>query len=401
MTIFDRQMRGPMLLTAAMIAISCGAPVRKEPPPPLADCLMGERLGITDPSLGDPHGQGSELLGLGFMDAGTFVRVDRFDVNSVADDAGLPIKNVRITSRSLTGANHKTEAPLAMAEWKGAALVGQLRCTNPKYKGKTHNVRARILEVVPNSTPFGVLEHRLWIGYKLQLELEDGRHFMDVCHDKDAVAFPIPGYWNDAGAYVRDKTKFSFACAHRHVATCLKQGYLDSSDSNDRMALFEACTRMMRADYCGDGGSYTKDGTFISVWDNRDIATEIHREPLVFEAAWNKNGMVCSARPRWNEKAIRAPKCLQSKSRPICNSAKEAAALSKDPLVFNDSCVDHPCKVNGHEEPFDRDGDPIPPGSNPVPPVDPCPRNEDQVRQTTLTSNPPKGTGTRGASKLP
>ena len=34
-----------------------------------------------------------------------------------------------------------------------------------------------------------------------------------------------------------------------------------------RELLHEACVRMVRADYCGDGRSHTVDGMAIDVWD--------------------------------------------------------------------------------------------------------------------------------------
>lgn len=383
MNIHNKLIHGSIMSTLIAIAASCGGRQHPEPPPPpLSDCLMGDKLGIIDPRLSDPHGQGSDLLGLGFLDSRTFVRVDRFDITSLTDDAGMPIANVKISSRALTGVSARTAHPLDLNEWKGAVAVGQLRCTNPKYKGKAHRIKARILEVVPNSMPLGPLEHRLWVAYKLELELDDGRRFENVCRDKDDVAFPILGYWNDSGAYVRDPKRFSFACTRRHVATCLKQGYLDSSDAHDRMALLEACTRMMRADYCGDGASYTRDGTFISVWDNRDIATEVHRKPLVFEAAWNKNGMVCSSRLRWSEQEVGTPTCLRSRAMPRCNSAEQARALHpKEPLIFNDSCVEHPCTIDGLREGFPGSLDPAPPSPGPCPDAG-DPRQEASSSQT-------------------
>jgi hypothetical protein len=375
-----------MIPAALLIATACRYHRPPEPQISLADCLAGERLGLTDRFLGDPHGQGSDLLGLGFMDARTFIRVDRFDVKSVADAAGSPVANVEIRSRTLTGVDDRTARPLEAEAWKGSVLVGQLHCSNPKLKGKTRNIKARIVEVVPDSTPLGPLERSLWVAYKLELELEDGRRFAQACRDAGDVAFPIPGYWNHAGDHVADPTKFSFACTRRHVATCLKQGYLDSSTSNDRMALLEACTRMMRADYCGNGESHTRDGTFISVWDNRNIAAEVHLEPLTFEAAWNRKGMICNARLRWGAHELPVPECLRAKPRPRCGSAKEAEALAPEqPLVFNDSCVEHPCRTRGVSEPFA--GAPAP---DPEPDPRDCPEAEARTAERAERAAAPR-----------
>jgi hypothetical protein len=186
------------------------------------------------------------------------------------------------------------------------------------------------------------------------------------------------GYWNEAGDYVRDPTKFSFACTKRHIATCLRQGYFDDMGSEDRLALLEACTRMMRADYCGDGGSYTKEGTFISAWDNRQIALPTPVKPLVFEAAWSRRGMICSARLRWEEAQIKAPRpeCLKKNPRPRCSSAEAAAPFALgQPIIFNDSCISHPCEVEHCEPQW------APPGS--LQPKD-CPKDERSNKDSVL-----------------
>lgn len=59
--------------------------------------------------------------------------------------------------------------------------------------------------------------------------------------------------------------------------------------------------RMVRADYCGDGKSHTRDGTLIDVYDRWGIQKiEEHPDkPERFEAAWGVHGATYLTVPRW------------------------------------------------------------------------------------------------------
>src|SRR5207244_135325 len=62
----------------------------------------------------------------------------------------------------------------------------------------------------------------------------------------------------------------------------------------------QACTRMARADYCGNGTSHTVEGNLIDMYDNlgirtRSVTAERGVDPslLSFEAAWGPDGAYC------------------------------------------------------------------------------------------------------------
>src|ERR1041384_6381948 len=66
------------------------------------------------------------------------------------------------------------------------------------------------------------------------------------------------------------------------------------------------CTRLARADYCGNGIPHTRDGTMINVWDNLGSPGPLQSPggPLpptrtAFEAGWNTGGAVCLSHARW------------------------------------------------------------------------------------------------------
>jgi hypothetical protein len=321
-------------------------PRSQSTPASLTDCLKVDRP--TDKEISDPHGQGSDLLGLGFeVTKGIFVRVDQFDITTFKNAAGSAIAGIRVVSHHLEGHNAQTSSPLADADWANSVVTGQLHCPNPKFPHQTYPV---VLHVVGVNTKFPRMSPQgqgIWKAYQVQLELEGGKT-LDACHDAGDVAFPVAGYWDDdSNRNTQNTSLFSFACTKRDVAFCITTGYRDDG-ADDEAQLFDACTRMMRADYCGTGKSYTRDGTFVSVWDNQNIAVENHVPPLVFEAEWDGKGVVCWARPRWtqSDSGIETPPpCF--KDRPQC---ARPPGTGNPPMVLNDSCVTHPCTVKWTED---------------------------------------------------
>jgi hypothetical protein len=340
-----------------------------QPSPSLSDCL---NMDAPIPGF-DPGGNGDDPLGVGFWHTSTsgkpvFVRVDLFDARR-ATRAGQPISHVEVRSHALTGVDAKTGAGLGPAEWGGALLVGQLHCPNPRLTGQTHAVQVRI-----RTAPV----YGLWAAYDLELMLEDGRTFEACGREPGDAAFPVAGYYNDRGDFIEDRSRFSFACTRHNVARCISKGYLDDSLSPDTVSLFKACVRMERADYCGNGYSYTKDGTLVDMWDSLGIVLDPHkshpevvitgrvhstgksgpesasagpdREEWDFEAAWNEHGMVCYKRARYPQGAIPGkipPPCLEPQAKPECESPEDAMkyATPEVPLLFNSSCMHHPCDV--------------------------------------------------------
>ena len=64
-----------------------------------------------------------------------------------------------------------------------------------------------------------------------------------------------------------------------------------------RELMHEACVRMVRADYCGDGVSHTVDGIGIDVWDssNINLMSSISTDPDGYghEGEWTPSGARC------------------------------------------------------------------------------------------------------------
>jgi hypothetical protein len=62
---------------------------------------------------------------------------------------------------------------------------------------------------------------------------------------------------------------------------------------------FQSCVRAVRADYCGQGVSYTKDSTVIDLYDVPSAATHVPYKAFLLEANWNPKGAICILHARY------------------------------------------------------------------------------------------------------
>lgn len=90
-----------------------------------------------------------------------------------------------------------------------------------------------------------------------------------------ARATALAGTWDAQGTFHASTTQFSFTCGTGAVEKCVRWGYRpwDSALKSDGTTIaslapyHQTCTRAAMADYCGDGRSFTFDGTLIDVYD--------------------------------------------------------------------------------------------------------------------------------------
>lgn len=100
--------------------------------------------------------------------------------------------------------------------------------------------------------------------------------------------------------FVDAEGQLYLACSAGAIGKCARWGYWPQDPATRE--LHEACTRMVRADYGGDGATATRDGTAIKLCDRLGILPcDDGHGPL--EAAWSRDGAVCVARPRLSDLA--------------------------------------------------------------------------------------------------
>ncbi len=137
-------------------------------------------------------------------------------------------------------------------------------------------------------------------------------------------ALPLAGRWNLAegvpggGAHVDDPDAFTFACEGYTLAKCVEGGYppwrevlvCEPGQGCERTTLaahHQACTRLLRADYCGDGASHTHDHVWINMVDGLGI--RVDEDAWAFEAEWDEAGATCMRSVRNTQDA--APACFE------------------------------------------------------------------------------------------
>ena len=116
------------------------------------------------------------------------------------------------------------------------------------------------------------------------------------------TAIPVPGFWDDAGAFVRGRPgEFSFACTAGAQGKCVRFGYPPWASAPSGVSLapyHEACVRMVRADYCGDSTPHTVPGVAIEMFDSAGVHARLGPGHGAFEALWGPDGALCLARSR-------------------------------------------------------------------------------------------------------
>jgi hypothetical protein len=190
--------------------------------------------------------------------------------------------------------------------------------------------------------------------YTLEQYREDTETWVPACDpdgDGRRVAIPVAATWNTHGDRVESSTLFTFACTTGVIAKCYRWGYrpwLTGYGASMAM-MHQSCTRMARADYCGDGTPHTEDGTWINVWDTLSAPGPIQRHGLLpplgmlFEAGWGPDGAVCLSRARWLLDDGLAQLCPGRLVPPgllgatVCDTVLEVLGYDANTKLFNES----------------------------------------------------------------
>ncbi len=148
----------------------------------------------------------------------------------------------------------------------------------------------------------------------------DSVSFSPLCLDLKGAptrAFPLLGYWDESegtatgGDHIDVPSGVTFACEGYAIAKCAQMGYKPWRTVKECKApglchevalshVHQACTRMLRADYCADGKPHTREGTLVDVWDNFGLETPT-RPAWSFEAEWGEGGALCVETTRWSK----------------------------------------------------------------------------------------------------
>ncbi|MCP4687385.1 MAG: hypothetical protein GY859_04995 [Desulfobacterales bacterium] len=140
--------------------------------------------------------------------------------------------------------------------------------------------------------------------YTFSVENEKTGKWVNFCHpDRKGgqKGFPLAGYWDEMGGHVRSEDEYSLTCTSGTIGKCVLMGYLPWKSAGGGESLWEyhqACVRMLRADYCGNGKHHTREGTRVELFDRLDVQVDTSEPGLTFEAGWNEHGAVCMRKTR-------------------------------------------------------------------------------------------------------
>ena len=144
------------------------------------------------------------------------------------------------------------------------------------------------------------------VGYELlapgsdvalyDIEVKDGGDWVPLCEDGSPVIL-LGEVWNPEtgdriGSY---DDAVTFACRGAALAKCVEFGYRPwaSAGGVSLRDHHQACTRMVRADYCGDGVAHTTNGTPIHVLDQLGVQNVEVGASYAVEAEWGPDGATC------------------------------------------------------------------------------------------------------------
>lgn len=189
----------------------------------------------------------------------------------------------------------------------GAGLVGS------SWTGHMSNGNPVQLRIDGAQSGFGTAQN-LWA---YQISVITSTTSQPLCVDATGApsfAVPVTGTWNQqqgvpgGGAYCPFANDFTFACRGSSIAKCVELGYEPWAGSASELA---ACVRALRADYCGDGTSYTVSGTLINLYDDAGIQPDTMAWTV--EAAWTPGGAACvtsEKNTRFSQVAHQTPSCF-------------------------------------------------------------------------------------------
>ncbi|WNJ92225.1 ADYC domain-containing protein [Bosea sp. 685] len=161
--------------------------------------------------------------------------------------------------------------------------------------------------------------------------------------DGTREGFPIAGRADATGAISpAGPGAFEIVCTSGAQGKCVRFGYgpwQSQPDGASMAEIYNACTHMVRADYCGLGEATTRNGMSIDVYDVHAIQKPENSPSQEFEAGWGPGGAVCVRHVRVKENtslerlAATCPR-LAGKLGEGCTEATARAAGAK---LFNRS----------------------------------------------------------------
>jgi len=329
-------------VTFGMMVCACGV----DPPAPVATATT-EQPGM---SLQGMSLQGMSLQGMSLQ--------------------GMSLQGILVAGASLGGSpldNVRVERGEVVAEQGGVTLHGTA-LLGAQFQAQAQDVAVsppattllqyRITAIQPEVAPYDPTGTGNTFLYTLEQWVDDAAAWQSACPvdtDGRSVAIPLAAIWDDHGDRSVSSAMFTFGCTTGVIAKCYRWGYRPwVTGYGDLTTMHWACTRMARADYCGDGVPHTRNGTMIDMWDTLPAPGPIQKRAgvvkelgMLFEAGWDTGGAVCLSRARWllDTGGVLASLCPDHLVPPtlpllgptVCNTVTEVLAYNPAARLFNAS----------------------------------------------------------------
>jgi ADYC domain len=110
--------------------------------------------------------------------------------------------------------------------------------------------------------------------------------------DGRRLGFPLQGAFTPDGRHVDAPGRLLVTCTGGAEGKCVRFGHKPWGRAPDGTPLapyYQACVRLVRADYCGDGVGHTRDGTPVDLFDR----VGVQADGMTLEAAFGPGGAAC------------------------------------------------------------------------------------------------------------
>jgi hypothetical protein len=280
-----------LLLTTLAVAGGCSPTARTDAPPPAqtatrsAALTVGNGGNLNGGNLNGGNLNGGNLNGgdLNGTDLSQFLVSVRY---AGARIEGTPVSQLRLEGTRLVGNVGSSER--SGYDFEDASFIGNLG------DGTPIPLQVQAIQPGPDGNT-DLLEY--WVEF---LGSDDQWH--PACRDYTGAAvwaIPLAGRWDysigtsTGGARIDDPDAFTFACMGGAIAKCTLFGYRPWTEvSGTSLAPYhQACTRLLRADFCGTGTPHTQNGNRVNLYDPLGIQQDT--EHWVFEANWDEHGARC------------------------------------------------------------------------------------------------------------
>jgi hypothetical protein len=275
-----------LAVVAAMLAggmVGCGSTDPVEAPAPTLKTSVAAVVSPNGRELNGRELNGRELNG---MDLGAKLVSVRYS-GARREGMSTPLTETWLEGSVFHALNGSEE--LSGMDFLGMRFIGTL------VDGTNLTLR------VDSITPGTGANQDVW-SYQVSYQHTLDGQWYPICTNADgtaANAIPLEHRWDyrqgvaGGGSKIYDATAFTFACEGAALAKCVQFGYAPWRSVNG-MSLeqhHQACTRMVRADFCGDGTSYTQDGNWVNLFDSMGVQSDT--ETWVPEAEWTSDGATC------------------------------------------------------------------------------------------------------------